>query len=79
MNAIIVEFDVVDDGPSPSRLLAVDEDDQALPPFLDIDVLRFGRGFHGDLCLGFRLLDGLCVGVGVEAKTVIGAVARSRS
>jgi len=52
---------------------AVDEDDDAFAPLLDVDVLGMGAGFDLRLCSSFGFVDRLSIGIRLDCEAVIGA------
>jgi len=70
---IIIETDVFDHGAPPVRPDAVDERDDALAAFLDLNVIRVPARLHGGPGGRLGLFNGGGVGIGFDGDAVVRA------
>ena len=73
MDAVVVERDVFCDGVAGIRRDAIDIDDDALAPLLDLDMFRLTGCLHRDCGGRFGFSDRLGVAIGLDSETVLGA------
>lgn len=68
MDPVDVEFDILGDGTTFIRRHLVDEGDDTLTPFVEVDVPRMRDRLHRDDGRGLRLVDSLLVGCGLDSE-----------
>ena len=68
MNAVVVEFYILDHSVSAIRCDAVDEGDDAFTPLADLDVLRMSSRLHRCLRRRFGFVDCVTIGIGLDGE-----------